>query len=145
MHQGSVVLFCLHIIASLYMFGIIWFVQVVHYPLFTLLPPEADKRSFSEHQKRTSYVVIPGMILELGTAIWLLFHPFPNLFSVIILLALSLAPLIATFLLQVPCHRALLKEHHESTIKRLVRTNWLRTWLWTLKAIYLFTLLWILL
>lgn len=145
MQTGSVVLFSLHTVAALYMLGVIWFVQIVHYPLFFHLPSEQEKRSFSFHQKRTAWVVIPGMVVEIGTAIWLLFHPFPNLFSVIILLVLSLAPLIMTFVFQAPCHRALLKENSEILIHKLVRTNWIRTWMWTLKAIYLFVLLWILL
>lgn len=143
MHQHSVFLFSLHTIASLFMFGVIWYVQVVHYPFFKFLRNEEEVHGLEFHQKRTGYLVIPAMIIELGTAIWLLFKPFPNLFCAILLLVLTVAPLFTTFILQVPCHKSLLKNREERTLNRLINTNWIRTWLWSLKAIFLFILLWI--
>ncbi len=145
MHSGSVFLFSLHLLASLYMLGIIWFLQVVHYPMFLYDVPEGFSKCHAFHCKRTSYVILPGMIVELITAIWLLFRPFPNLFTVIILLILTLAPLLSTFIFQVPIHKKLSKERRENILIRLIHTNWIRTWLWTFKGIYLFTLVWILL
>ncbi|MCH9633291.1 MAG: hypothetical protein S4CHLAM7_00140 [Chlamydiae bacterium] len=145
MSKHSVFLFSLHLLASLYMLGIIWFVQIVHYPMFTFLNNDSPLDPHKFHSKRTSYLVVPAMIIELGTVIWLLFRPYPNLFTVIILLLMTLAPLITTFVLQVPVHKKLGQEMNQSMINKLTHSNWLRTWLWTIKAIYLFALVWILL
>lgn len=58
--------------SSLFMTGLIWFVQLVHYPLMKF----GDAQQFSSfcqaHQNRTTWVVAGPMFLELGTALWLL-------------------------------------------------------------------------
>lgn len=145
MHTGSVFLFSLHLLASLYMLGAIWFIQVVHYPMLLQDTPEEFSRCHAFGCKRSAYALLPAMIIELITAIWLLFHPYPNLFTIIILLVLTLAPLISTFLFQIPLQKKLGQEWQEHRLLRLIHTNWIRTWLWTFKGIYLFTLVWILL
>lgn len=40
----------------------------------------------------------------------------------------------STFLVQIPCHRALGRGWDEAIHRRLVRMNWLRTGLWTTRA-----------
>jgi hypothetical protein len=39
-----------------------------------------------------------------------------------------------TFLVQVPIHGKLSKEFDDLTVKRLVRSNWIRTFLWSVKS-----------
>jgi hypothetical protein len=54
--------------ATLFMVGVIWFVQVVHYPLFARVgAPEFSAYSTS-HTRLTGFVVGPPMLLEAATA-----------------------------------------------------------------------------
>ena len=126
-----------NVIATVYMTGLIWFVQVVHYPLFHIV----DKKQYyifqQEHEKRTSIVVVVPMMVEMITAILLLLSR-PNGIQ-IWLVWLGLIFLIgvwcSTFLLQVPCHKKLECGFEEHVHRRLVMTNWLRTWLWSLRSV----------
>lgn len=54
------------------MTGVIWFVQVVHYPLFAKVGESAFTTYESLHTIRTGWVVAPMMILELGSTCLLL-------------------------------------------------------------------------
>jgi hypothetical protein len=61
--------------ATLFMVGLSWFVQVVHYPLF----PEVEAKRFPAyhrlHSSRTTWVVLPPMTVELVTSFLLLLDP----------------------------------------------------------------------
>ena len=50
------------------MTGVIWFVQVVHYPLFARVAPESFTTYHAAHVRRTSWVVVGPMLLELLSA-----------------------------------------------------------------------------
>jgi len=56
-------------VASGAMCGLIWFVQVVHYPLFATITGAGSREHAIENQRRTSPVVIPFMAVELATAV----------------------------------------------------------------------------
>ena len=125
-----------HLFATFAMTGIIWFVQVVHYPMLARLPHENFAALEREHCDRTGFVVAPPMLVEAFTLVWLLFRGFNSplfLFTA----ALLGVVWISTFTLQVPAHRALLQGWSESTHRRLVFTNWIRTAAWTLRAVIL--------
>jgi hypothetical protein len=124
------------------MFGVAWFVQLVHYPIFMFLNYDSSKNPFIFHQSRTAIAVMIPMILELVSIMLLVFVPYPNFFAVLVLLILTLLIWLCTFTMQVPAHKILKREKNEDVIKKLIRTNWLRTGLWTLKAIYLFFIIW---
>jgi hypothetical protein len=46
------------------MVGVIWFVQLVHYPLLAVVPVESAKEVAEKHQKWTGIVVGPPMAVE---------------------------------------------------------------------------------
>ncbi len=138
----SIFLFLVHIVFSLYLFGVIWFVQVVHYPIFLYLNYDPAHNPFIFHQSRTGIAVMSAMAIELVSVVILMFIPYPNFFAVLILLIFTLLIWITTFMIQVPCYNVLKREKNENVIYRLIWTNWLRTALWTFKAIYIFFLLW---
>ncbi|MCH9632490.1 MAG: hypothetical protein S4CHLAM6_08260 [Chlamydiae bacterium] len=138
----SIFLLLVHITFSLYLFGVIWFVQLVHYPIFLFLNYDSNHNPFVFHQARSSIVVLPAMALELVSIVVLMFIPYPNYIIVTTLLVFTLLIWLATFTMQVPCHKVLKAEKDEKVIRRLIWTNWLRTGLWTLKAVYIFFLLW---
>lgn len=126
-----------HAAATWYMAGLIWFVQVVHYPLFAAVPPDAFTAYERRHTFRTSFVVIPPMLIELACAGALLFlrpESVP-LGQAAVGFALLVVVWLSTFLLQVPCHAQLERTFDARVIARLVATNWLRTAAWSLRAL----------
>jgi len=55
------VVLVLNVLASWTMVGVIWFVQVVHYPLLSVVPVESAASVAVEHQRRTGWVVMAPM------------------------------------------------------------------------------------
>lgn len=128
----------LQLSATLAMVGLIWFVQVVHYPMFALVGHSAFVKYERVHQKRTTWVVAPIMLLELATAIiWLWQSSGNGRVGAIAGLSLLVVIWLSTMVLQVPCHHALSHEFTESKYKHLIATNWIRTVAWTGRAILL--------
>lgn len=120
-----------HAGATLFMTGLIWFVQVVHYPLLRRIPPTEVATYAREHARRTGWVVGPVMLAELGLGLALAARGGSLAWLALALLGVIWA---STASIQVPLHRRLALDPDPSTIERLVRTNWLRTAGWTLRA-----------
>ncbi|MCG8583206.1 MAG: hypothetical protein MI757_00650, partial [Pirellulales bacterium] len=59
----------LQLVSTLTMVGVIWFVQIVHYPLFGLVGTSDFGRYEQVHQNRTTRVVAPLMLIEAVTAV----------------------------------------------------------------------------
>ncbi len=64
-----------HAAATLFMTGVIWFVQVVHYPLYRLVSVAEFARYETAHTFWTTIVVAPPMVAEMVTALWLVWRP----------------------------------------------------------------------
>ncbi|MCS7025938.1 MAG: hypothetical protein NZV14_14135 [Bryobacteraceae bacterium] len=127
----------IHSAATLFMTGLIWFVQVVHYPLMARVGRSGFAEYEQAHSASTTLVVAAPMLIELGTAIWLVAFPPARNLSGAAWLGLILVVLIwaSTWLLQVPQHEILAHGFESQAHQRLVATNWIRTWLWSLRAI----------
>jgi hypothetical protein len=125
-------------LASSAMAGLIWFVQVVHYPLFQQVTGEAARDYSQAHRRRTPWVVIPPMLVEAATAALVALRPpagIPPL-AAWCGLGLVLALWWSTGAVQMPLHARLGQEGHRlPTVNALVRSNWLRTVLWTARAL----------
>lgn len=122
----------LHIFTTLFMCGLCWFVQIVHYPLFKEIP----LTGFSAYHKKnyvTGFITVPVMVVELLTAIWLVYSDYSQLLLVNLLLLAVIWG--STFLFQVPAHLQMDKTPTHAIINKLVRTNWIRTLAWTLRSI----------
>lgn len=119
------------------MTGLIWFVQIVHYPLFARVDATAFPTYHQGHLQRTSLVVVPAMLLELATAVLLLLWLPAGVPRLWVAVGLGLLVLIwlSTFLLQVPQHELLARGFSERGARLLVQGNWLRTGLWSLRAV----------
>lgn len=128
-------LFLFHFAATAYMTGLIWFVQVVPYPLFARVG--GDFVSYQRaHMQQTTWVVGPPMLLEAFTAAALVMRR-PSWLSaelVWVNLVLLGAIWVSTALLQVPAHDKLLSGFVGDAHATLVRTNWIRTALWTMRT-----------
>lgn len=125
-----------HAAATLAMAGLIWFVQLVHYPLFDFASERRFERFCAEHQRRTSLVVAPLMLTELGTALILLAVPPPGVGRGLFWIGAVLLAVIwlSTALVQMPLHRRLSRGADGPAIRRLVASNWVRTAAWTARG-----------
>jgi len=149
MHSLPTTLFLAQYAATLFMTGLIWFVQVVHYPLFatvhTNTTPTAFRAYESSHANRTSFVVFPPMAVELLAALAALLPSLRPAFlgqnAAIASATLVVLIWASTGLLQVPLHNRLAANPTAETIRRLVLSNWLRTALWSARAVLLSVLL----
>ncbi len=135
-------LLLLHLAATLFMTGLGWFVQVVHYPLMHRVGSRGFHAYETEHTRRTSPVVAPVMLFELVTGIWLVLQPPVGIDAALLLVnGLGLAVVWgSTFVLQVPLHRQLEQAFSAPALDRLVATNWVRTAAWSLRAVLLLVL-----
>ncbi len=129
----------LQLLSTLAMFGLIWFVQVVHYPLFLQVDAEQFPAYEATHANRTTYVVAPLMLVELATA-GLLLLPGLRPASVLTWQAWAGAALVgiiwlSTAFLQVPLHNRLQLGYSADVIDKLVATNWIRTIAWSARAV----------
>lgn len=125
-------------VASGAMCGVIWFVQVVHYPLFAAHDGGGSRDYAVENQRRTGRVVIPFMALEMATALAIAARPPAGVGRGAALVGLALVAVAwgSTFLVQVPLHARLATAGHSpATVAALVRSNWIRTAAWTARAV----------
>jgi hypothetical protein len=117
---------------TLFMTGLIWFVQIVHYPLFDHVGREQFARYEQSHTASTTLVVAPVMLLEaLAAFLLLLSQPRPSTLAAFLLLLLIW---LSTALLQVPKHNLLSAGFDPAAHAALVSSNWLRTLAWTLRS-----------
>ena len=129
-------LLLLNFAAAAYLTGLIWTVQVVHYPSFGMVPKEAWAAFHAAHTRRMSYVVLAPMVVELLLAIWLAWAGRATLSSGAGWWSLALVGLIwaVTFFISVPFHNRLEQGYDYIAIDGLTRTNWIRTLAWTARA-----------
>ena len=126
-----------HAAATVFMVGLIWFVQVVHYPLFADVGREGFAAYHASHSRRTTWVVGPVMAAEALCALLLVARRPPG-----VPLGLALAGLVllgvvqaGTAFLAVPRHGVLGGGSDERSYALLVATNWLRTAGWTARGV----------
>ncbi len=120
-----------------YMVGLIWLIQVVHYPLFELIPPDAFLTYHAAHLRRISVVVILPMLLELLTSLMLALLPPAGVPHWVAWLGAGLVLVVwgLTFALQTPQHGLLAQGYAADTIRALVEGNWWRTFAWTMHGV----------
>ncbi|MHC5109585.1 MAG: hypothetical protein ACYTHJ_06875 [Planctomycetota bacterium] len=127
------VMVAVHALSTAMMAGLIWFVQLVHYPLMRDVGKAGFARYELIHMRRTTWIVAPLMGLELVSAVVLLF--LTDNTWLVIGLGLVVVIWLSTAALQVPCHRRLVDGYDAEAIDRLVATNWIRTLAWTARSV----------
>lgn len=122
-----------NLVATAFMTGLIWCIQVAHYPLMSGWPHDDFGRWEALHRSRIGVVVVPVMLAEgiasiaivlrrpAGVPAWM---PWA---AAVLLMAIWAS----TFLVQVPLHERLSAGWDAAAHARLVATNWIRTALWT--------------
>src|SRR3954466_985742 len=132
--DGLVLIICAG--STWFMTGVIWFVQVVHYPLFARVGGSRFRDYHAAHTRLTTRVVMAPMILELLTSAILAVHPPVGLNSHLVRAGLLAAAICwtSTGLIQVPLHGRLAAGDDATSRRTLVMSNWIRTVAWTCHA-----------
>ena len=138
-------LLLIHLAATLLMTGVIWFVQVVHYPLLSAVGRSEFPSYAKQHARLTTWIVAPPMLVELASALLLFWIRPAEISTGSLSVGFSLLALIwiSTALIQVPYHGVLQRGFDPAVHRRLVRTNWVRTVAWSLRGLLvLWMVLW---
>lgn len=124
------------VFSTSFMVGLIWFVQIVHYPLYAHVGREQFPEYEALHNRLTTWVVGPAMLIEMATAVAFLRYS-PNGSSLIAWLGLGLLAVIwlSTATLSVPAHNSLTAEFSAGAYQKLVSTNWIRTVGWSIRGV----------
>lgn len=122
--------------STLLLVGLIWFVQVVHYPQFARVGRDCFAAYESAHMRLTTRVVAPLMLVEALTSAILAWQPPSADLAVVcwIGIVLVIAIWVSTATLQVPRHHALARAFDVQAHLGLVRSNWIRTAAWSLRG-----------
>lgn len=133
----------LNLFSTLAMVGLIWFVQIVHYPMFRNVGEGSFLDYARLHQRLTTWVVAPFMLVEAFTAVGLLYCSPKSIPSSWLWTGIALVFIVwlSTAVLQVPRHGALAEGgfsaiHHSA----LVTSNWVRTIAWTARGLLMTTI-----
>jgi len=141
--NGWALVFVLHVATTMFMVGLIWLIQIVHYPLFAHV---GDNTFLDYHKRHTQWIttiVAPLMLLELATGLllWLMapLQPFWILNTMGIAVIWG-----STAFWQVRLHKQLSLVDGTARlalIRQLVASNWLRTIFWSFRCLLLVGLL----
>ncbi|HCE76301.1 MAG TPA: hypothetical protein DEP04_06695 [Dehalococcoidia bacterium] len=126
-----------NLVVSSFMVGLIWLIQLVSYPLFSYVNVGDFQKYHSRHVKKISPIVALAMTLEASIAlILLIFTPSDSVGLLVINTLLVCLIWVSTAFIQIPYHQRL--EFPKNQIlytEKLIKTNWIRTILWTFKLI----------
>ena len=125
----------IHLIATSVMVGVIWIIQLVHYPSFHFIELNQYTTFQRFHMSRISYVVIPAMLTELFT-LTLIIISMDQVDHIILASALLLIVIwLMTAIFFSAVHQKLTLGYDQAVVEKLVKINWGRTLLWTLRLI----------
>lgn len=128
-----------------FMTGLVWYAQVVHYPIFALVGGDRFPRYQASNVARTAAVVLPPMLVELASGIALAFAPWrpagvgpgPAWTG----LALLAAIWFTTAAVQAPLHGRLARGFDARLHRVVVVTNWIRTAAWSGRSLLALSML----
>ena len=131
-------LFKINFISTSFMVGVIWVIQLLHYPSFHFINDQKYVEFQHFHMQRISFIVIPAMLVELASGLLLAYFFRSSL--TIILLAFLLGIWGITFIFFTNIHQKLTNGYDHSVVDRLIQINWSRTALWSLRFIILLSI-----
>lgn len=140
-------IFILQLASTWFLVGLIWTIQVVHYPLFAGVGEDRFAAYEATHARLITLVVGPMMLVEAATTLlFLTVRPagVPVWVAWVGLVLLAII-WISTAALQVPAHGRLAEGFDSGVHASLVATNWIRTIAWTARGVLLAWVTWSLL
>ena len=126
----------IHFATTWMLVGLIWVIQVVVYPQFLRIGEREFTRFHFGHCLRIGLLIAPLLVVEFMTAVTLLYQGHRESAFVA---SVSLIPVnwLSTAILQAPIHVRLMGGFNAAVIRRLIRSNWLRTITWTARGVLL--------
>jgi len=139
----------LQLACTFIMVGLIWFVQLVQYPLYSRVGAERFGEYQKHHVKWTTWIVGPAILGECVASVGLVCLRWEatavgpdGRIAAWLGLALLAVALAATACWSVGAHRRLESGFDASTHRRLVATNWVRTAAWTGRGVIALWMAW---
>lgn len=132
--------FLIHLVTTAFMTGLIWMVQIVHYPLFKVINSNEFPQYENSHSKLITFIVGPIMTVELITGLLIAgssllsginYRLFLISFGLLILIWLS------TVIFQIPHHKKLSQQKDKDILQKLITYNWIRTISWSARSLIL--------
>ncbi len=119
------------------MVGVIWVIQLVHYPSFHFINKKDYNRFQDFHMKRITYIVMPTMLIELFSGVYLILSGLKG--EIIFLISIILLGLIwlQTAIFFTRIHQRLTIGYQKNLVDNLVKINWFRTIAWSGRLILL--------
>ena len=137
MYNHSLILY-VHLIFTSIMVGVIWVIQLVHYPSFHFIKPDIYTVFQKFHMEKISMIVMPMMIAELITVLLLLYSEDSKNILIIISFILLIIIWGITAVFFSGMHNKLIAGYQETIVNDLIVMNWIRTLLWTIRLLLLF-------
>lgn len=121
--------------------GLIWTVQLISYPQLAQVGAQDYSDFHLHHIRAITPLVAPLMILEFIFCLFNLYQK--NVPAMVSWGSLLLLVLIwgCTFFVSVPLHEKMVIAKNDELINKLVLTNWIRTFGWSLKLVMMFFVL----
>lgn len=133
------ILWCIHLAATWFMVGLIWVIQLVHYPLFAGVGRGEFMAYHADHNRLITMIVMPVMLTELISAVALAMQPPASVRPMLLWLSVALVGIawLTTAFASVPAHGVLSAGFDLQAHRSLVLTNWIRTIAWSAKGLLL--------
>ena len=128
----------IHLVFTCIMVGVIWVMQLVHYPSFHFIDSSRYRSFQNFHMKNISFIVVPAMIFELGSGLIILYYNIQDSFWFFISMLMLITIWIITAVFFTALHGKLTRGYDRVIVDSLVRINWIRTGLWTARLIIIF-------
>ena len=126
-----------HLISTSIMTGVIWVIQIVHYPSFHFIEKELYTAFQKFHMNKISIIVIPIMLAELITGMMLFLDKSSKSPFLIVSFVILVLIWLITGVFFSKAHNELMTGYQELVVNQLVVMNWIRTLLWTLRLLLL--------
>lgn len=135
----DVMILLLNLCLSAFLTGLIWVIQLVHYPLFLKVGKSQFREYEKSHRKRISVLAMPAMVVDMALSGLLIFTTYYDIYREYILLAfvLNLLAFLSTILFFSRLHSHLAKGYNANLISKLVSINMIRTLIWTARTVVL--------
>ena len=119
------------------MVGVIWVIQLVHYPSFYFVNKKDYEQFQDFHMKRITYIVMPTMLIELLTGVYLILSGLGEKITFVISMILLGLIWLQTVIFFSRIHQKLTLGYQKSLVDSLVKINWARTIMWSGRLVIL--------